>query len=118
MRIRPSLVVLVLIVVGSLVAAGCTSGGGGDAPQRARGSEEVDEGFAEELQEQAEKTRERLEALEAARRAGTLGVIERVVNAPAPGWLGERIVNETGNDWEPAIAADPNAPFLYVLLII
>lgn len=115
MRIRPSVLVLVLIAVSSLVAAGCTSDGDDDAPQRARGSEEVDEGFAEELEEQAEKTQERLEALEAAREAGTLGVIERVVNAPAPGWVGERIMNETGNDWEPAIATDPSAPFVYVL---
>jgi len=72
-------------------------------------------GGAEELQEQYDETQDRLEALALARRQGTLGVIERIRRAPAPGWAGERIVNRTGDDWEPAIAADPNDPFVYIL---
>jgi len=72
-------------------------------------------GALEELEEQEEKTEGRLEALALARREGTLGLIERVRREPAPGWVGERIMNETGDDWEPAIAADPNGPFVYVL---
>jgi hypothetical protein len=42
-------------------------------------------------------------------------VTERIDRAPAPGWAGERIVNRTGDDWEPAIAADPNRPYVYIL---
>ncbi|MGH2671636.1 MAG: hypothetical protein ACRDHC_01510, partial [Actinomycetota bacterium] len=72
-------------------------------------------GGAEELQEQEENTDERLEALARARREGTLGVIARIRRAPAPGWAGERIVNQTGDDWEPAIATDPNDPYVYIL---
>lgn len=72
-------------------------------------------GGAEELEEQEEKTDQRLEALALARREGTLGVIERIRREPAPGWAGERIMNETGDDWEPAIAADPNRPFVYIM---
>ena len=72
-------------------------------------------GALEELEEQEEKTEGRLEALALARREGTLGLIERVRREPAPGWVGERIMNETGDDWEPAIAADPNEPFVYIL---
>jgi hypothetical protein len=72
-------------------------------------------GGAEELQEQEENTDERLEALAFARRNGTLGVIARIRRAPAPGWAGERIVNRTDDDWEPAIATDPNDPYVYIL---
>jgi hypothetical protein len=35
-------------------------------------------------------------------------------NAPAPGWAGERLFGR-GNDWEPDVAADPSAPFVYVV---
>jgi hypothetical protein len=112
---RRSFVVLVLIAVSSLVAGGCTADDA-DAPGRARVAQSAaDEGLAEELEEQQEKTQERLEALEAAREDGTLGVIGRIEAAPAPGWAGERIVHPTGNDWEPAVAADPDEPFVYLL---
>ena len=77
--------------------------------------EEARDGGAEELEEQEEKTEERLEALALARSEGTLGVIERIRREPAPGWAGERIMNETGDDWEPAIATDPNRPFVYIM---
>jgi hypothetical protein len=98
----------------SLVAAACT-GGTGSSPDHARAPEALDGGLQEEIGQQAETTQERLEALLRARAAGTLGVIERIVRAPAPGWAGEQIVDPTGDDWEPAIAADPNAPFVYIL---
>ena len=41
--------------------------------------------------------------------------MEAVRGAPAPGWAGERVVHRTGNDWEPAVATDPDAPFVYIL---
>jgi len=110
--IRGTVPVLVALLSLSLVAAACTSDSTG--PGRARTPEEVDEGLVEEQQEQAEKTEERLEALEAATLAGTLGVIEPVVHDAAPGWAGEEILNDTGDDWEPAIATDPDRPFVYV----
>jgi BNR repeat-like domain len=78
-------------------------------------AEEEGEGLEEELEEQAETTENRLEALEAAREAGRLGVIEPFVRHPAPGWAGERLMHPTADDWEPAIAADPNAPWVYLL---
>jgi hypothetical protein len=101
------------LAVSILVLAACTSGP--DTPERARGPEPITEGEVEEAEEQAERTEIRLEALAEARALGTLGVTEGIRRAPAPGWAGERIVNATGNDWEPAIAADPNAPFVYIL---
>lgn len=95
----------------ALAAAACTSEGG---PTRPRAADPAD-GLTEELEEQAEKTEQRLEALAEAVAAGTVGAIEPIRLAPAPGWAGERLLNETGDDWEPAIAADPNAPYVYVL---
>ncbi|MDP9331044.1 MAG: glycoside hydrolase [Actinomycetota bacterium] len=34
---------------------------------------------------------------------------------PAPGWVGERVVNPVTDDWEPAVAADPNSPYVYII---
>jgi hypothetical protein len=42
-------------------------------------------------------------------------VIERIRRAPAHGWAGEQIIDRRADDWEPAIAADPSRPFVYVL---
>jgi len=111
MRRAPAALAAVIAI--ALLLAACTSEPA-RAP-RARANEPVDEGLEEELQEQAEQTQERIEALEAATEAGTVGLTAEVTGTPTPGWAGERVVNETGNDWEPAIATDPNAPFVYLL---
>ena len=110
---RPAGTTPAVVLAFALVLAACTSEPA-RAP-RARANEPVDEGLEEELREQAEQTEERIEALEAATEAGTVGLTERPIGTPTPGWAGERIVDETGNDWEPAIATDPNAPFVYLL---
>ena len=34
---------------------------------------------------------------------------------PAVGWSGERLLNPATDDWEPAVAADRNAPYVYLL---
>jgi len=96
------------------VLSACTSSGAPSAP-RARANEPVDEGLTEEIAEQQELSDERAEALEEATAAGTVGIVEAIHRDPSPGWAGERTVNRTGNDWEPAIAADPNAPYVYIL---
>jgi len=61
-------------------------------------------------------TQARLDALREARRAGTLGRIGSIPLAPAAGWAGEQLFHPTADDWEPAIATDPNAPFVYILV--
>lgn len=97
-----------------LVAGACTSAPDGrpDAPdERSRAR-----GFAEEQEERQEKIEARLEALAEAEREGTLGRIARIRTSPAPGWEGEALVHPTADDWEPAIAADPNAPYVYTLV--
>lgn len=77
--------------------------------------EAVTRGATEELEEQQERTEQRLEALEEARAAGLFGVREPALGEPAPGWMGERVMNAGTDDWEPAVAADPNAPYVYLL---
>jgi BNR repeat-like domain len=105
---------IVALALAAVVLSACTSSGATRSP-RARADEPVDEGLTEEIAEQQGLVDERTEALEAATEAGTVGVIEDIRRDPSPGWAGERIVNRTGNDWEPSIAADPNAPYVYIL---
>lgn len=97
------------LVLFAVVVVGATRGP--DAPSHARAG---DTG-AEELQEQRELTDRRLEALADARAAGAVGRIDRVRGRAAAGWAGERLVDATADDWEPAIAADPRAPYVYLL---
>ena len=68
-----------------------------------------------ELEEQISKTERRLLALSQARAAGTLGQTGALASYPAAGWAGEILMHRQADDWEPAIAADPNAPFVYIL---
>jgi hypothetical protein len=80
-----------------------------------RGGPKADEGGAEEAAEQQEKTEKRNEAFEEARRQGKSGQV-RLADAPtASGWAGEFPMDTTWDDWEPAIAADPKASYIYVL---
>lgn len=107
-------IAVVAVALVTLVLSACTSTRAPSSP-RARADEPIDEALAEEIAEQQEVLDERTEALEAATDAGTLGIVEPVRRAPSPGWAGQRIVNRRGNDWEPAVAADPIAPFVYIL---
>ncbi len=73
------------------------------------------EGALEEAQEQQQTTDQRLDALREAVAAGEFGNREPIQGAPAPGWTGQRLMNRSTDDWEPAVAADPNAPFVYLV---
>jgi hypothetical protein len=112
----PLVVVVTIVAIAVFVRTPSATVGRGGREDRA--SEErpgEDRGGAEELQKQQESTQERLEALRAARAAGRFGRRERILAAPAAGWAGEQLMNVSTDDWEPAIAADPNAPFVYML---
>jgi hypothetical protein len=65
--------------------------------------------------EQSLLTERRLDAQAAARADGTLGQTEPIVLAAAPGWTGETLIHPSADDWEPAIAADPNSSRVYLL---
>jgi hypothetical protein len=114
MKRRPTFALFALVLATSLVGASCTGGTREPSHPRAGGLE--GEASIEEAQEQREAVEAHHEAIADAREAGTLGLIEPVTRATAPGWAGETVANATADDWEPAIAADPNAPWVYVLI--
>ena len=80
-----------------------------------RASTERARGAAEELEEQRETTEQRIDALRDARAAGLFGKAQTVTGVPAAGWVGEHLMNPRTDDWEPAVAADPSAPYVYIL---
>ena len=85
-------------------------------PAGEEAGEESEEELNEEAEEQAEGTEKRTEAFEEAKRAGKTGQQRpAAVTAAAPGWAGEFPMDTQWDDWEPAIAADPTAPWVYVL---
>lgn len=113
---RRRIVIGIVAVVSAVLLVGVAVAsfrGGASIPTRAAG--ETDRGASEEFAEQAESTQERLDALEAAREQGTLGKTKAIHRAPATGWTGEKLMGGTSDDWEPAIAADPNASYVYIL---
>ena len=70
-----------------------------------------------EVQEElSEQTDARLEALSEANARGIRWQVQGTPAAtPAPGWVGEQAIDPVADDWEPAIAADPSAPFVYLM---
>jgi hypothetical protein len=127
-------------LLGAVLIAGCTSSGGedadagdsgttldqtqaapGDEAAEAQGDEsaedEGEEGRSpdDEAAEEKELTEKRLDVFQAAKANGDVGAGITVVNNPAPGWNGQRLLNPDTDDWEPAVAADPKAAYVYLL---
>ena len=44
-----------------------------------------------------------------------LGPLEPVSTAAAPGWVGQSVMDQTTDDWEPAVGFDPNGTYGYLL---
>jgi hypothetical protein len=129
MRGRRGLIAIVLAVASIAVVVFLMTGGSSvsSAPSSTTqesdqdgGSEAEAEGEARggsaEAEEEAHETAERVEAWQAAKAAGNLRVTQTAAAAPTAGWTGEQVVDPKADDWEPAIAADPNAPFVYTLV--
>jgi hypothetical protein len=72
-------------------------------------------GEGRELDDEQDSTLLRLDALGQARAAGRFGTPAPLTSRPAAGWSGERLLNPATDDWEPAVAADPHAPYVYLL---
>jgi hypothetical protein len=63
-----------------------------------------------------QETSERLQATADARVNGTFGGTGTVTSSsPTAGWTGSQLLNANTDDWEPAVAADPGAPYVYLL---
>src|SRR6266487_4682481 len=117
MQRRRSSVVAVMSSIVAMVTVGLlTVGGGTAAAPGGRVATERDgaKGGASEADEQGQLAQQRLEAWRSAKAAGTLRVTA-APPAPPAGWSGEQVISPTADDWEPAIAADPNAPYVYLV---
>ncbi|HVQ18232.1 MAG TPA: hypothetical protein VMT27_04255, partial [Actinomycetes bacterium] len=120
--------IFVLLGVGVLILAGCSTSGPSTNDPAAQGGEAAvgtapdgdaigeEEGRAgnDEVAEEANLTQERLDAAAAADAAGTFGTALPVTNQAAAGWSGEQLLNPNTDDWEPAVAADPQDPYVYL----
>ena len=129
-RRRLSLVTIVSSVVAVVIVGVLTIGGGTAAAPSGRATTERDadgggaegagadsegaKGGSSEAEEEGQLTKERLDAWRAAEAAGTVRV-KPAPAAPPAGWAGEQVISPTADDWEPAIAADPHAPYVYLL---
>jgi hypothetical protein len=115
MRLRFLLAVLVPFL---FVAAACTSQAARPAdttrPTTTVDRDEEGRGEAQDP-DGASVLEARQEAYAQALADGTFGGPVAPTTDPAPGWVGERVVNPTTDDWEPAVAADPNSPFVYII---
>ena len=98
-----------LVAIAFVAAAVAISSGSIGATGGANGRARV------ERLEHGVSTDQRLAAVAQARRAGTLGQISPIVTAAAPGWTGEVLAHPTADDWEPAIAAAPTTPWVYMM---
>jgi hypothetical protein len=123
-RIR---ILIAILAVLSLVAVIVTRNGPATTATRAAHPSESEGGehesdqegeshtLADEEREASEQTKARLAAVDAAREAGTNGHTGPARPIPSPGWTTERVWKAGADDWEPAIAADPSAPYVYSL---
>ena len=110
-----SVIAVVLLACGSVLVVGQLSPRAREVPSEVRGGPGSNAEGNPEAEEQAEEVEEKHEAFEAAVRSGTAGRELAVAAAPAAGWAGEQLVDAAADDWEPAIAADPRAPWVYLL---
>ena len=100
--------VILLGIAAALTGAVGLSHGTTPASSAARGG-------STDAQEQDQITAERLDALAAARASGKFGAKAASTVRPATGWVGSRLLNAPTDDWEPAVATDPSAPYVYLL---
>src|SRR3954454_24121907 len=127
MERRRGAIVLVLVLssLAVVIALSMTGGATSSAPSSSEPATEPDQGGetdagsepkggSAEREEEAKEAAERIEAWHEAKEAGTLRENQAAAAAPAPGWTGEPVVTPPADDWEPAIAADPNSPFVYL----
>jgi hypothetical protein len=112
---RRILLSLLPVLVVALIACSPAPPKADPAAPRADAAEQEGRAGNQEVQEEANLTQERLDALAAARANGTFGASTTITNSPAAGWRGERLLNAGTDDWEPAVAADPNDPYVYIL---
>lgn len=106
--------------VAAVALIGATQPAVGDSPGAfARGGPHDAADVNPEAAEQGEQAEEKNEAFEVAKEKGIAGQSRptgAAAAAAAAGWAGEQPVDNVADDWEPAIATDPSAPWVYTLV--
>jgi hypothetical protein len=121
MHRRALIVVVSFALVALAVVAWPRSGTPVSPPRGERASEapgegaEVVRGGSSEVEEEQHETAERIEALNQAIADGRFGQAVSATTAPAAGWVGSQVLDSATDDWEPAVAADPNDPYVYMI---
>lgn len=110
-----SIVALVLVAATAGPDLAPSVGPGGRPVRRHDASTEPGRASLQEAEDPAGATADRLAALANARTSGAFATTGAATSNPAPGWVGERVLGRRTDDWEPAVAADPNAPYVYML---
>ena len=107
---------VVLLATPQMPPPGTSRATGNASTSQEQSAGEEGKGANPEAAEQSKTTDKRLEAVAAAKAAGTLGVDGTALqSSPAAGWAGEYVVDAKADDWEPAVATDPSAPWAYVV---
>jgi len=108
----PLVILAALALVGGVLLAQNTlfSGSPNDGLRRAKV-----EDANPEAAEQGEGAAAHRQNFEQAVAAGTAGRTQPTTGAPAAGCAGETLVSAAADDWEPAVATDPHAPYAYLL---
>jgi hypothetical protein len=118
MRGRGSLVAVLLLALGLVGGVVVVRGGdhvGGRAGLATVAAGDRERAGSQEGQEEGTLTAQRLDALAQAKANGTFGGKVAATTNPGSGWVGSRLLNAAVDDWEPAVAADPSAPYVYLL---
>ncbi|HEY0390014.1 MAG TPA: sialidase family protein [Gaiellales bacterium] len=107
---RSWIVFVVLMLVSGAFATVAVVRDGNEGPHAAAGR-----AGSNEIDADSNITGRRLDALNAAKTNGRFGGGVPSTTSPASGWVGSRLLNAATDDWEPAVAADPRAPYVYML---
>ena len=69
---------------------------------------------SQEAQDDGQLAAQRVDAFVQAVSRG-FGSPAKPTKQPANGWVGSRLLSSNTDDWEPAVATDPKAPYVYLL---
>ena len=112
MRNRGAAIVIVAL---ALAAAAITLAHSSAPSGRAAVPASPARGGSLEAQDEGQLTAQRVDALVQALSRGTFGAPAQQTTQPASGWVGSRLLSLNTDDWEPAVATDPKAPWVYLL---
>jgi hypothetical protein len=105
----------VLLVLGVFARVAVVRSSDGSKPTAAGQRDGDGRASSQETDDETGLTSERMDALAQAQANGTFGGKVATTTSPATGWVGSKLLNPATDDWEPAVATDPKAPYVYLL---